>query len=215
MYKLIVLAMIAASIAATQTAACPADEYCRSCSSTKCSLCSSSYADSNGICQLPTTSVSNCVAYSSATVCSACDYGYYLNSNACTAIAITNCEIVTASAPTTCTACSGSVLVNSSGTCTSGATCTLSNCDICYTNTNCAMCDSNYSLTVSATAATCVAEPTNDCFMVASSSSSTCGACDSGYYYATGAACTSSSVQDNAAIFSAVVALFAFIKLVA
>lgn len=222
MYKLVVLALIAASITAdTLTAACPEDPYCRSCNSAKCALCAYSYADSNGICQVPTTAVDNCIAYSSATACATCDYGYYLSSNSCTAISTTNCEIVSASAPATCLGCANSLLVTSAGACTGGATCTLANCDICASNTNCYECDDKYSLTTStatsttAAATTCVAQPTSNCSSVASSSNTACGICDDGYSMGASAVCTSSSVQDNVTIFSAIVALFAFIKLIA
>ena len=249
MYKLITLAMIAAftfaqtstSTSATtttstststtstaRTAACPADEYCLSCNSTKCTQCIYSYADSNGICQVPTTSITNCRFYSSATVCTACEAGYYVNTagSACTAIAISNCEYVSSSATSTCLVCANSKLVDSTGKCSGSTDCTLANCDLCLSNTSCAQCNSAYSLVSttsgSTTTYTCVAEPTANCnaavVTAATSSaaaSTTCSTCDDGYYYSTGAKCTASSVQNNAAIFSVVAALFAFVKLLA
>ena len=267
MYKLVAIALVASSILAQtssttstsntgsttttsgttsgsttttvtlRTAACPSDVYCLSCNSTKCALCAYSYADSNGICQLPTNSVTNCVSYSSATVCAACDYGYYLNNGACTAITVTDCEVVSASAPTVCVGCDNSKLASSTGSCTSGTSCTLSNCDICQSNTKCLKCSDNYSLTSSGT---CVAEPTSDCFQVAASTtttsgsttgstttssgttttgsttttSSVCGICDYGYY-ANGTSCTVSSAQASAGIFAVFVSMFAFVKLFA
>ena len=190
------------------TKACPNDEYCLACSSAnKCTSCAGSYADANGICQVPTTKVSNCLSYSSATACAACNQGYYLNNNACTTINVTNCAYVNPTAATTCIGCENSKLAGTTGNC-DGATCTLSNCSICNTNTKCLECNSKYSLN---TDGTCVSEPTANC---ANSSGSACTICEEGYYASSGS-CKESSVQGNATIFSAIIALLAFVKLIA
>lgn len=191
-----------------RTAACPNDEYCIACNGAKCTACAYSYLDANGICQVPTTKISRAVAYTNATTAAGCAEGYYLNNNACTAISVTDCAYVASTAPNVCVGCENSKLPTTAGACTGGAACTLANCDICSSNTRCLKCSSKYALT---TDGTCISEPTGNC---RTATGTTCTACDLGYY-ANSNSCKSSSIQDNVTIVSAVVALLAFMKLIA
>lgn len=221
MYKLVAIALVAASImaqAATTTAntvAYPADPYCRGGATNTCASCGGSYAGANGICQRYTAEIVHCERYATATTCAECEHGFYLNNNACTAIGVTDCAVVTPTAPTICTGCENSKIATATGSCTDGANCTLANCDICASNTRCLRCSARYSLTA---ANTCVSQPHANCLAVTTSTGATpvttCSLCEFGYY-STGTSCVATDVQDNASIFSALVALFAFVKLMA
>ena len=246
MYKLVALALIAASISAdttsttnssstntaststsstaattsttANTSAYPADKYCLSGASGKCTLCAYSYLNSSGICQPPTTKISNCFSYTNANTCASCSDGYMLVSNACQAITITDCLNATttttaatsttaATTSTTCNICSNAKLP-ANGSCTNGTACSLSNCSSCASATKCYQCAAKYAIN---TDGTCVSENTANC---RAGTTSSCTTCDIGYYN-TGTACTSSSVQGSTYIVSAVVALLAFVKLIA
>lgn len=227
MYKLVAIALVAASIMAqaatntnnsgvvARTAAFPADELCLSGSGSTCTLCGTSRLGTNGICQYATSKIDHCRRFSSDTTCSECEEGYYLNNNACTAIATTDCAYVTPSAPTICTGCENGKLPTAAGSCTDGANCTLANCEICGSNTRCIRCGSRYSLT---STNTCVAQPFDNCAAVVTSSganpTTTCSVCHDNHYH-TGTSCAPTEAQDNVSIFSAIVALFAFVKLMA
>lgn len=200
------------------TAAYPADKYCLSGANAKCTLCAYSYLNSSGICQAPTTKISNCLSYTNATTCGTCADGYNLVSNACQAITITDCLAVTttttaatsttaATTSTTCSVCNNAKLP-ANGSCTNGTACSLSNCSICASATRCYQCAAKYAIN---TDGTCVSENTANCRV---GTTSACTTCDLGYYN-TGTACTSSSVQGSTYIVSAVVALLAFVKLIA
>lgn len=212
MYKLVAIALIAASITAADAevrkTACPGDELCLSCNSTKCSFCIYSYADTAGICQRPTKEVKNCLNYSSATACANCNDGFYLKDNACVSITVPDCADVAVTAPTVCTICEKSKLPKATvGTCTDGETCTLQYCEQCTSNTQCAYCKSGYSLSNNV----CVAETVKNC---AALNGSTCSVCQPNYYNSA-SGCTATKAQSNAAIFSAFVALLAFFRIMA
>lgn len=234
MYKLVALALVAASIATqtatttgtttttttttARTAAYPNDEYCLAGASSKCTTCAYSYLDANGICQPPTSKLNNCIIYSNATTCTACDEGYNLVNNACQAITIADCLAVTttttaatgttaATTTTTCTVCNNKKLP-ANGTCANGTACNLSNCDVCASSTRCARCSEKYAVS---TDGTCISEAVANCRI---GTATACTTCDLGYYN-NATSCKDSSVQDSTYIMSAIVALLAFVKLIA
>jgi len=220
MYKLVAIALIAASIAAAdtapvaRTAACPADELCLTCDGVKCTACAYGYSNAAGICQFPTTSVKNCNSYSSATACSSCEEGYYLNNNACTAISIANCDVA-ATDRTKCLVCdNGKIPHATTGGCTDGTACTLANCDRCLTATTCADCKTKFTLispTSATTPGTCVAETIAGCAII---NAGNCIRCESDFYAAANT-CKATTAQESSVIFSAIVAFLVFAKLMA
>lgn len=215
MYKLVALALIAASITAAdavvaRTAACPADELCLSCGSDKkCTLCAYGYPNTAGICQFPTEFLDDCYTYSSATACQGCDEGYYLKSNACVAITITDCVVVNSTDNTKCAVCDNGKYPSAAGTCTDGTACpsTLTNCDKCASATVCVDCKANFSLSNNA----CVAETVDNCAQL---NGANCVRCEPDYYAADNT-CKATSAQESSYIFSAVVAFLVFAKLMA
>ncbi len=134
------------------TAACPLDKYCIDCKENKCDPvgCVFTYLDAAGICQIPITTVSNCLNYSSAFTCSFCDFGYDLLGDTCVLVSLEDCLIAEVKT-TKCLVCKYGYKVNASGFCDGVTKCTISNCNNCFTQVIadvttefCAFCDDDY-----------------------------------------------------------------------
>lgn len=178
-FNIVIALAMQVIVTADANGQCPtADRYCLGCSGLTCVECAYSYADTNGICQPPTTYVDNCVAYANATVCASCDEGYYLSGNTCVEITITDCVALDSTAPTKCVVCDNAYKADpAAGTCTD-TVCGITNCAKCSVTAVgtsnvavCVECNSGYALNSSFA---CVAELTGNCLIQDSSACSLC-----------------------------------------
>ena len=214
MFKLLILALSTNYVfSADANGQCPsADRYCLSCNATACSGCAYAYPDSAGKCQPPTTTIANCVMYTSATTCGACDDRYYLSGNSCVAIPAANCYDVTNTAPTFCTECDNNKQYDTAtGKCNDTA-CGITNCERCTAASDnkfvCSHCNNGYSLNETGA---CVSEVTANCILTVGS---TCAMCRPGYYDS-GSTCTKSDLYSYNGVksLSMITGLFALLSL--
>ena len=163
----------------TTTTSCKegTDEYCGLCVLDKCSVCYASFANSDGMCEAPTTATDYCVQYNNATTCSTCSAGYRFTANKCEAITVENC--LSSSDNTNCDSCDGLHDKDDEKKC-SGTKCTVENCASCKTVSDkeeCSGCASGYGLKDDKTCMK-LEGATEGCGLVADK----CGACMYGYY---------------------------------
>ena len=181
-------------------AQCPNDQYCLSCSGTNCLSCIYTFLDKDGVCKSPSTSVNNCVTYSSSTQCQTCDMGYYLTGNTCNKITVKRCALVNPQNPDICLACkNGNLLVDN--VCTKYTKCYDYNCKICNGSRNCIECQKYYSVD---STGVCVPDPVDGCARTGTSAKD-CAQCQRGYYSA-GAYCRITDAQKSSAYIAGAIA---------
>lgn len=213
--------------ASLSTCANGTDTLCRFCFGGVCGLCSAAFVNTNtSVCQRPTTTVDNCIAYLSDGVCSGCRDGYRTNGNGCISIGLKNCAAVDPTDSTRCIYCNDGTLVNVNGTCDGATKCNINNCKYCSRNGNsnsttdntaqtCSVCNSGYVNFPSNGTTTCLAESgaTNNCYLAGFNINGTvsgCATCDYGYYINNGSCSASQNVPYSAASILGVLAASLF-----
>ena len=190
------------------------DEYCGKCESDKCTTCYKSYSDENGQCKEPTTTIENCLIYSSATACLSCDLGY--SGDNCTAISISNCGMLSLTESSKCAFCNGVQEAETNETC-SGDACTIENCYTCSGTgeaQTCSSCSAGYEL--SSDKKSCAALSGD---YVGCTTNSSCSQCRLGYYVSSASTestikCTESTRYKSSSILgSLILGLIALINI--
>ena len=110
------------------------DKNCGQCVLGKCTMCWDMYADTDGICQKPTTTIENCETYLTATTCKSCKLGYKLSTDTtCVKNTNENCLVEVADK---CTICDG-YSISTTGKCETKCP---DNCRVCIVSGDSSIC---------------------------------------------------------------------------
>ena len=163
-------------------------------------FCYGSFANAQGVCEVPITKVGHCLQYFANGICQYCQLDYYLTADGkCEEIKIDDCDVVSPTNPNYCIECEdGEVAVD--GKCEAGVDCDIDNCSSCILVNNikrCTRCKSRYALMNMGGDMTVCREEANkqeNCFFL--NSQGICSVCDINYYMTATGKCERSPVLD-------------------